>query len=357
MKKIDRYIFFKLIKAFLFVVLLLMAIIIIINITERNEDFIRHGVTAQEIIGYYLAYFPYMANQLTPITIFIAAVFITSQLATHTEIIAMLSSGISFRRILVPYMAAALLVAIASFFLTGWIIPNSNKARIEFEIAYFGAKKAFNKHNIHLKIGPTTYFYLGNFNNQTQIGYKCTLETIDSTQLNQKLEAQRLEWNEDEQNWKMVRWRLHTFDGIKETFSSGDKLDTTLLITPKDFDSNYMDFETLTMDELDDKIAELEARGADDVIIYKIDKYIRYMSPFAVLVLVFIGAIVSSQKTRGGTGFQIALGFLLAFIFLILYVFARSIAEAQTFNPIVAVWIPNIIFTFIGIFLYARLPK
>jgi len=358
MKILDRYILFKLLRAFFFVVFILISIVVIINFTERNEDYIKHGLSFKEIAGYYIDYIPYMANMLTPMTIFIAAVFITSQLATHTEVIAMLSSGMSFFRFLVPYFIGASIIAIITFASTGWVIPNANKTRVAFEVAYFNAKKSYGpNHDMHIKIGPTSYLYLESYNNQNDIGYKLTIETIKGTKLTQKLEAQRILWNADSGRWSLKNWRLHEFDGLKEHFSSGLEMDTTLKILPKDFGNQYMLYETLTMNELDEKISELESRGADNISVFRIEKYIRYMSPFAAIILTFIGAIVSAQKTRGGTGFQVALGFLLAFIYIILYVFARSIAEVETMNPAFAVWIPNIIFVFVGIFLYIRYPK
>lgn len=357
MKTLDWYILKKFLTAFFFIVIMLVAVVCIINLTEQNEKFIENQLTAKEIAGYYVNYAPYIANMIMPITVFIAVVFITSQMATHTEIIAMLSSGISFLRIARPYFIGAAFIAILSFFLSGWIIPNSNKERIAFETQYLKKKGGSLRDNIHIKVAPESYLYIYNFNNHSNVGYDFTLETIENNVMKEKLSAKRIEWIDSLEKWQIRDWTLHTFDGQEEDFSYGKTMDTTLAIQPNDFATTYMLFESLTMDELNQKIDELTLRGADDIIIYKIEKYIRFMSPFSVVILTFLGLFISSRKSRGGSGFQIALGFLIAFIFIILYTFARSLAEAGSWNPVVAVWLPNMIFTVVSFFLYLNVPK
>ncbi len=357
MKTLDWYIIKKFLGAFFFIVLMLVTIVCIIHLTEQNEKFIESRLSAADIAGYYVNYAPYIANMLTPITVFIAVVFITSKLATHTEIIAMLSSGISFLRIIRPYLIGSTFIAVLSFFLSGWIIPNSNKERIAFETQYLKKVGTSLRENIHIKVGPESYLYMYNFNNHSKVGYDFTLETIRENDLAEKLYARRIEWVDTLEKWQLKDWTLHSFNGAQESFSSGEALDTMLRIHPKDFDTDYLLFESLTLTELNQKIDELALRGADDIFIYKIEKYIRLMSPFTVIILTFIGLFVASKKSRGGSGFQIALGFFIAFIFIILYTFSRSLAEAGSMNEIVAVWLPNIIFTVVGFFLYKNTPK
>ncbi len=357
MKKLDWYILQKFLKAFFFIVLMFVTIVCIINLTEMNEKFIENRLNAKEIAGYYANFAPYIANMITPITVFIAVVFVTSQLATHTEIIAMLSSGISFLRISRPYFIGALVIASLSFYFGGWVIPNSNKERIIFETTYLKKMSNYSESDIHMKVGPNSYLYLNTFNTASNTGYDFTLETITGTDLTEKLYARRLYWNEDSSLWKLDDWTLHTFDGIDESFSYGKELDTTLMIRPKDLGSEYMLFESLNMGELEQKIEELEMRGADDILMYKVEKYIRFMSPFGVIILTFIGLFISSKKSRGGSGFQIALGFLIAFIFIILFTFSRTVANAGSWNPILAVWMPNILFAGVGLYLYKKVPK
>jgi lipopolysaccharide export system permease protein len=357
MKTLDWYILKKFLGAYVFVVFIIVSIVVIINYTDYNDSYLKHNLGFREIAGYYLTFIPYIASLISPITVFIAVVFITSKLAQHTEIIAMLSSGMSFRRLMRPYFIGALIIAVVWYYFAGWVIPDSNKSRVAFELQYVKTPYINTDRDIHIKIGPESYLYMQNFNNQANVGYRFTLETIVGTQVRDRLFAQRIEWQEETQSWKLKNWTLRSFNDMEEKYATGFELDTVLRIHPRDFESDYGRYETLTMDELSDYISELELRGADNIQIYQIEKYIRYMSPFAAFVLTFIGLILSSRKQRGGVGFQIALGFLLAFIYIILYIFARSVAEAGSTHPVIAVWSPNIVFGLIGLLLYKTVPR
>lgn len=357
MKILDWYILKKFLKSYLFVVLVIELVVVIIHVTEQNENFIKHELTFGQIIDYYVDYVPYIAGMITPITIFITVVFMTSQLAQHSEIIAMLSSGVSFRRLMRPYMIGASIIAILAFYLGGWVIPNGNKDRVAFELQYIKGAYHFTERNIHIKIAPTTLLYLQSYNVGTNRGYKPTLETIEDGVLIEKLEAANMTWQKETEKWRLRNWKKRVINDMEEVFTAGKSLDTTLRIHPKDFASDYSRFETLTMNELYTYIDELELRGADDIAVYEIEKYIRYTSPFAALILTFIGLGVSARKARGGAGFQIALGFLLAFIYIIFFIFSRTSAEAGSISPIIAIWIPNIIFTTIGIIIYQTVPR
>ena len=332
-------------------------VVVIIHITENNENYINHELNAGQIIGYYLDYIPYIASMIAPITVFITVVFMTSQLAQHSEIIAMLSSGVSFRRLMRPYMMGAIIVAVVSFYFGGWVIPDGNKDRVSFELQYIKGAYRFTDRNIHIKIAPTTLLYLQSYNIGNNVGYKPTLETIEDEVLLNKLEATRMEWQSETGKWRFRNWRKREINGMEEIFSHGKTMDTTLQIHPKYFASDYSRYETLTMSELYQYIDELKMRGADNIEVYEIEKYIRFTSPFAALILTFIGLGVSARKARGGAGFQIALGFLLAFIYIIFFIFSRTSAEAGSITPIIAIWIPNFIFTIIGIIIYQTVPR
>ncbi len=357
MKKIDWYILKKFLSAFFFIITLLVTIVCIINLTEMNEKYIEHGLGALEIGGYYLNFAPYIANMISPITVFISVVFVTSKLATHTEIIAMLSSGISFLRIARPYLIGAIILAIISFVFAGWIIPDSNKKRLQFENTYLRSVSNYSESDIHMKVAQDSYLYINSYNSFSNVGYEFTLETIEDTDLKEKLYARRITWNNDSAWWELNDWTLHTFDGMKESFTSGKYLDTVLLIKPTDFGDEHMLYESYDMGELTKKIKDLKLRGADNVLTYQVEKYIRFMSPFTVIILTFLGVFISSRKSRGGSGFQIALGFFIAFIFIILFTFARSVGNAGSWNPVVAVWFPNVIFSGVAVFLYKKVPK
>lgn len=354
---VDKFIVKKFLSAYFFVVSILLSVIGIIQITEKNEKIIKHNLSFTDMAKYMLDFFPYVGNMITPITTFIAVVFVTAKMAGHSEIIALLSSGISFRRLMLSYLMGAILIALLNFYLTGWLIPDSNKDRIAFEIQYFENPYHFSDRDIHIKVGPESYFYLESYNNQSKIGYKFTLETIYDHQLHDKLSSQRIEWKEETQSWELMTWERRTFDGINEEYSKGKFLDTLLNITPRDFENDWRLFETLTLNELNDHIRLLKSRGADDVIIYEVEKYTRYASPFTVILLTFIGLFVSARKARGGTGFQIALGFLISFIYILFFWFSKTLAEAGGMHPAFAIWVPNIIFSAIGFLIYKTVPR
>jgi lipopolysaccharide export system permease protein len=357
MKILDKYILKNFLASYVFVIFIIEIVVVLIHFTDNNENFIKNELSARQIMGYYVDYIPYVANMISPITVFITVVFMTSRLAQHSEIIAMLSSGVSFMRLMRPYMMGALIIAGVTFYLGGWVIPNGNKDRVAFELAYIKGAYHFTERNIHIKIAPTTLLYLQSYNVGNNVGYKPTLETIDDGVLIDKIEATRMEWQEETEKWRLRNWKKREIDGMNEIFTSGSVLDTTLRIHPKDFASNYSKFETLTMNELYEYLEELRMRGADNIEVYEIEKYVRYTAPFAALILTFIGLGVSARKTRGGAGFQIALGFLLAFVYIIFFIFSRTSAEAGGMAPIVAIWIPNIIFTIIGLIIYRTVPR
>ncbi|MEK6480816.1 LptF/LptG family permease [Catalinimonas sp. 4WD22] len=357
MKILDIYIIKKFLGTFFFVVLLLVAVVSVIDYTEKNDDFMEHQLNGIQILAYYVDFIPYVASLITPITVFIAVVFVTSKLAGNTEVIAILSSGVSFRRMLVPYMIGALFIAAISFWLNGWVIPNANKDRIAFELKYVKSPFDYNERNIHMKISPEAYAYMESYNNNADVGYRFTLEKIEGNQMLEKITARRIEWDSATAKWRLRQWKKHTFDGMDESINTGDEMDTTLNIHPKDFGSTYGMYETLTLPELDRHIELLKERGANDIPLYRVEKYIRYMSPFTAIILTFIGVIMSAKKSRGGSGVQIAAGFAIAFLFIIFFIFSRSIAEANSMNPIIAVWIPNIIFTGVGLILYKFVPR
>lgn len=360
MKKLDWYILRQILTTFVFVVFLLVLIICVIDFTEKNDDFIQNNVSRAQIAKYYLTLFPYFATLLTPITAFIAVVFVTAKLASKTEIVAILASGISFRRMMLPYFIGSSLIAAMSFAFMGYVIPDANKFRIGFELNYLKKPFFYSDRNIHLKIADHDYIYIDRYNNQRDIGYTVTLERIVDERLEDKITAKRIHWDTATNKWSLKNWQRRQIFDDKEVITDGgatDDIDTLLNLSPADFQNKERHHETLTMTELYNYIELQQSRGADDVQFYQIEAYIRYMQPFGVIILCFIGVIVSARKSRRGTGFQIALGFLIAFIFILFFILARAIAEAGSINPIIAIWIPNFIFAGLGVLLYNTVPR
>ncbi len=365
MKILDRYILKKVLSTFFFVVLILMAIITVIDITEKMDKFAKNNLDAKTIVGYYVDFLPWIAGLITPITIFIAIIYVTSRLAGHTEIISMLSSGISFRRLLLPYFAAALVVASISFALNGWVIPRATKSRLAFELQYFNNRYYFDARNIHLQVAPEVYLFIQNYNNVSNVGYQFSLERFENNVLIEKLTADNITWDTVKHTWTLTRWKSRRVNDVftastNETsgfLSSGASLDTALAISPKDFEAQERSYEGMTTPELKDHIKKLKFRGASGVQMYEVDKQIRMAAPFTTFILVFMGVTVSSRKSRGGTGLQIALGFVLAFVFILFFLLTRSFAETGSMHPIVAAWTPNIIFSVVSGILYNYTPR
>ncbi|WP_162052013.1 LptF/LptG family permease [Pontibacter pamirensis] len=358
MKLLDKYILKKFLTTFVFTVLILVSVILVIDFTEKNDDFIKTNPSVGEIIfDYYLNLIPFYANLLSPITVFIATVFVTAKLAAHTEIVAILSSGVSFRRMLVPYLMGSSLIAVVIFVLIGWVIPNANKESVAFQVKYIKSPFTYDSRNIHIKIAPETYVYMESYNNIANVGYNFALENIEGTTLKRKLTSNSISWNAEAEKWRIDNYTLRTFNGEEETIDKGSSLDTTLNMWPRDFESTYKLEQTMTLTRLNEYINEKRERGADDIEIYLIEKYERFSYPFAIIILTVIGVIMSARKARGGVGLQIAIGFFLAFIFIIFVIASRSLAQVGDIPPQVAAWIPTTIFTGIGLILYRYVPR
>jgi lipopolysaccharide export system permease protein len=307
----------------------------------------------------------WIAGFLSPITIFIAVIYVTSRMAGQTEIVAILSSGVSFRRFLFPYFLAATFIAGLSFYLNGWVIPKSNHDRLIFEMQYFQNKFYFEKRNVHMQVAPNVNLFIQNFDNQANSGYQFSLERFKDNRLIEKLSAENILWDTTKHKWTLRFWKRKLVDSIFQVqrvgdlplVEKGENLDTTLVITPKDFENDTKMYAGMTIPELTKKIETLKFRGSTGVEAYVVEKDIRFSSPFYIYVLVFMGAIVSARKSRGGTGFQIAMGFLMAFIFILFFTITSTFAQTGSISPLLAAWLPNIIFGLIALAMYKYVPR
>ena len=239
MKILDRYILKKLLTTFLFVVFIIVAVIVVIENTEKIGDFTKPEVPMSRIFQYYMDFIPWIANLISPITVFIATVFVTARLAGHTEIISMLAGGVSFKRLLIPYFVAAVVIALVSFYFYGWVIPNANKSRRAFEIEFIEGKYYFTENNFHVQASPTVYLYLQRYNNTNNVGYRFTMEKIVADSLKEKLSANQIEWNDSTKKWKLKRWQRRVLEDGGEKVTYGEELDSTLVILPKDFQTQH----------------------------------------------------------------------------------------------------------------------
>ncbi|MEX0882185.1 MAG: LptF/LptG family permease, partial [Cyclobacteriaceae bacterium] len=254
MKLLDKLIIKDFLKTYLFVVLMLILIVLVLDFTEKNDTYIRNEVPTSEVLQYMLNYGLYLNNLLTPITVFISVIFITSKMAGRTEIIAILSSGVSFVRMLVPFILSALLIALISFFLNGWVLPVATAGVSEFKVEYLDKQQNLNQQNIHIKVAPEVYAYIQRYYTSANTGYSFTLEEISDGQLLSKFSADRIIWDTTNNAWSARNWKLRELEDMREKWSSGEEMDTVLSITPADFDLPLNHHETLTLPKLSEQI-------------------------------------------------------------------------------------------------------
>ena len=358
MKILDKYLIKRFLVTYGFVTLMIVSVILVIDFVEKNDDFIQNKAPWKAILfSYYVNLAPYWANYVSPLMIFISTVFFTSRMASHTEIIAILCSGVSYLRLMRPYFIGALAVGVFTFGLIGWVIPKANKVRLAFEDVYVKPRETFAQRDIHMGVAPNVYIYMSSFNTENKIGYEVTLEKIVNNRLLEKLSAERIEWSDTLKKWSFKNYLVRKLGVVNDEVKTGSSLDSLLNMTPQDFQNDNSQFETFTIPELKNRIDLLKSRGSEGIETYQIEWYQRYANPFAVVILSLIGLIISSRKARGGIGVQIAIGFLLAFTYMMLFILTKGIAQSGEMLPIVAVWLPNMIFTVVGVVLYFFVPK
>jgi lipopolysaccharide export system permease protein len=358
MRIIDMYIIRKFLGTFFFTLILLIFIVIVFDISEKIDDFLRHDAPLSAIIiDYYLNFVPYFINLFSYLLTFIAVIFFTSRMASNSEIIAILSSGVSFRRMLFPYFVSAVTLGLLSFLLANFLIPYTNVSMFAFEKKYIKDPKTFDNQNIHKQISPGTFIYLQNFHADRQTGWKFTLEKFKNKSLIFKMSAEKIEWDSVRQSWKVSNYFNRYLGDSTERCSRGTAFDTVLPFSPKDFMEDIEEVKTMNYFVLDKHIDAKILRGDPDVIKYKVKKYERIASPFATLILTVIGVAVSSRKVRGGIGFHLGFGLALTFLYILFMQVFTVFATFGDLPALPAVWIPNIIFGLIAFFLLKIAPK
>ncbi|WP_430811331.1 MULTISPECIES: LptF/LptG family permease [unclassified Carboxylicivirga] len=360
MKKLDLYILKKFLGTFFFAILLIISISVVFDVTEKIDNFFEHGAPLDAIIfDYYKNFVPYFANLFTPLFVFIAVIFFTSKMAYQTEIIAILSSGVSFRRMMFPYFLGAAIIGIFSFLLGGYVIPPANQTRIQFENVYVKNRPSKGLDKIHMQIEPGVFVYMDKYRTYSGNGEHFSIEKYDGKTMVSKLSSRYARYDTTSGRWQLKNYIQRDFiDGIQQRISSGAKMDTLIPnVTPKDFKEERKYFEMMTNTELNDYIDEQRARGVGNLEEFLIEKYKRVAAPFSAFILTLIGVSLASRKVRGGMGLHIGVGIALSFGYILFMTISTTFAINGSMNPILAVWLPNIVFTAVGIFLYIRAPK
>lgn len=356
-KRIDWYIIKQFLGTYLFAIALIISISVVFDINEKIDRFLNPEVSLKAIIfDYYMNFIPYFANLFSPLFTFIAVIFFTSRLAERSEIIAMLASGMSFNRLMRPYMISATVIALSTFILNAYIIPPANITRIEFQNNYIRNKRIDYASNVQLEVEPGVFAYFDRYDNRSNMGYRFSLEHIENKQLISKLTANSIKYDSLHQ-WTIIDYIIRDFDGMYESISYGSRKDTTLAIVPSDFLISENDSETMTSSQLKTYIDRQKQRGIANIQSFQIEYHKRYAAVMAAFILTLIGASLSSRKMKGGMGLNIGIGLGLSFTYILFTTITSTFAINGYVSPFVAAWIPNIIYSFIAVFLYSRAPR
>lgn len=358
-KKIDKYIIRKFLTTFVFALLLIILIVIIFDISEKIDKFVANEAPLKAIVfDYYLNFIPYFANMFSPLFVFITVIFFTSKMAQNSEIVAILSCGISYHRMMVPYMFSATLIAAVSLLLNLYVIPDSNKTRLDFENQYVKTRFKSVGRNVHYQIAPGEFVYVESFASWNNTAYRFTLENVKDNKLVSKISAESAVYDKDTEKWKLKKYVIRTYnDDLTDKIRTGAQLDTVLNLTVNDFYRLNKTIETYNYDELEKCIEMQKLRGDADVKYSLIEKHNRFSMPFSAFILTIMGVSLSSRKKRGGIGWNIGIGIGLAFTYILFQRFSQMFVFTDTLPPGIAIWLPNILYAIVTAFLYSKAQK
>lgn len=351
-KILDRYIMGKFLGTYVFTIGLILAIAVMFDINEKLDAFLKAPLKAT-VFDYFLNFLPHFANQFSPLFTFITVIFFTSKLAGNTEIIAMLASGVSYKRLLRPYLASAAVIAIVTFVLGAYIIPPANIKRIEFTNTYVKNKRVDYGSNIMIQVAPGQIAYMTRYDNNLRTGYKFSLESFDDKQLVSRLTSQSIKWD-TLYNWTVRDYMIRDFEDGREIIRSGNSLDTIIRFEPRDFLIAENDHETMTSPQLNEYIQRQKERGVANIKSFEIEYHHRFAMTAAAFILTVIGMSLSSKKVRGGMGLNIGIGLALSFSYILFTTVTSTFAVSGMTSPFIAMWIPNVVYTIIAIALYRR---
>jgi len=359
MKKLDWYLIRKFLGTFVYSVFLIILIVIVFDVSEKIGDFIEKKAPLNAIIfDYYVNFIPFFVNMFSALFTFIAVVFFTSRMAANSEFIAMLSSGISFKRLLIPYLLCAVLIGLVNVYLSNVTIPKVNEPRIAFERQYI-RNPFFNRdRNIHIQYDSVTYYYVESFDVHNRIGYRFTIETISPEDgLLKKVSAESARFDTVTDSWSLINYHVRILDSLGEFIEHGHEKRLELTLRPADFSRDRYGVATMTHRELKAFVKREQMRGSNRVKEYQYDSMVRFSHPFAALVLTLIAVGISSRKTRGGTGFHLAMGLFVAFSFILFLQISRVFATFGNFPVWLAAWLPIIVFGLIAVALLRLAPR
>ncbi len=355
LKKLDWYIIRKFLGTYIFAIMLILAIITMFDINEKFDSFLKAPL-GETVFDYFVNFLPYIANNFSPLFTFIAVIFFTSKLAGNSEIIAMLSAGVSFNRLLRPYMISATVIAIATFMLSAYVIPPANIDRIAYTNKYVKNKSVDYGANIMLQVAPGEIAYMSRYDNVSKTGYRFSLESFKNKKLSSRLTAKTILWDTLYQ-WRVKDYVIRDFTERREIIKTGQQLDTIIPFEPKDFLIAEKDYETLTTPQLRSYINRQKERGVANIESFEIEYHRRYAMTAAAFILTIIGMALSSRKVKGGMGINIGIGLVLSFSYILFMQVTQTFAVSGIAPPVVAMWIPNVLYLAIALFLYSKVAR
>ena len=357
LKRLDWYIISKFLGTFFFCMLLIMAIVVVFDFNEKLDKFMNNDISARAIIvDFYMNFIPYFGVKFSPLFIFISVIYFTSKMADNSEVIAILAGGVSFRRFMRPYFLSAGLLAIITFTMNSYWIPGANKTRLAFEDRYI--RKTTNNYSRHIQmeIEPGVIMYIDRFDGSTNTGNDFFLEKYEGKTLVSRLTAASIR-ADSTNHWTLGDYMIRHLKGLDEVIIKGAFIDTVLHVKPEEFFIVKGWSEQLTTPELSAYIDRQAQRGVANIVEYSVEYYRRFSFPLSAFILTLIGVSLSSRKIRGGMGLNLGLGLLLSFVYIMFDTVSGNMAEGGTLSPLIAVWMPNVIFLIIGLYLYIKAPK
>ena len=357
-KILDWYIFKKFILTFVIALVLIIGIVIVFDISEKIDKFVANQAPLRAIImDYYMNFIPFFVNMYSAMFVFISVIFFTSRMAANSEIIAILSGGVSFHRMMVPYIVASSIIALVSLGLNLYVIPRSNQQRLLFEREFVKDKRTAVR-DVHYQIAPGQFVYVESFSTWNNTAYRFTLESIEDNQIVSKLSAETAAWDSLSGAWNLKKYFIRDYtSGMSDQVRSGAQLDTVIALTVDDFYRNAQTVQTLPYNELQSLIKTQQMRGDSNIMYAQIEKHNRWAMPFSCIILTIIGVALSSRKKRGGLGWNLAFGIAITFSYILFQRFAQMFVYTGIMPPGLAIWIPNFLFAIIAAFLYRVAPK
>jgi len=360
-KRMDWYIINKFIGTYVYSIVLIISISIVFDVNENLAKFATNNAPLRAIVfDYYANFVPYFANLFSPLFVFIAVIFFTSKLAGNSEIIAMLACGMSFKRLMRPYLISAALIALLNFYLGSYVIPKGTVVRHDFESLYKNNKKTTSASNIQLMVDKGVVAYISQYDDLRKTGYGFALYQFENKKMVSQLNANVIQYDtiaEERYHWKALNWKIRTLRGMREQVTSGYELDTLIQMEPMDLVFSSGQQETFTSPELKRYISKQQQRGSSNVVQYEVEYHKRIATSFASFILTIIGVSLSSRKRKGGMGMYLGIGLALSFTYILLQTISATFAINADTPPILAAWIPNILYAFIAYYCYKQAPN